>query len=201
MKLSICIKEWFFTGFFMLIPLMGSFVIIRGIVNLLSRWFYPIHNFIPLKLHILPYSEIIIVILLIIIIGYIIQKFLLHRIISVVENNIIQKIPLVNSLYFGIKQVLKIINHKDKNNEEQLVAWVRLPYKNIYCLGLMTGILPQELSPDKDKKYLCFFVPHTPNPITGYYITAAEEDCVFTSMTRQEAISMIISGGIIKPEK
>ena len=64
----------------------------------------------------------------------------------------------------------------------------------------MTGKLEKELSPEKDKNYFSFFVPHTPNPISGYYIVAEENDCIFTSITRQEAISMVVSGGIIKPE-
>jgi uncharacterized membrane protein len=194
------IKEWFFTGLFMMIPLFGSLLIIRTFITILSRLLYPIKNVMPKFISVIPYSEIVVAFFIVLLLGYIIQKFLLHKIIHFLEDTIIQKIPIFNSLYFGIKQVLKIINQKDTKHDEQLVAWVHLPYKNIYCLGLMTGDLPKKFCPDEKKKYLCFFVPHTPNPITGYFIVAAEEDCVFTSLTRQEAISMIISGGIIKPE-
>ena len=63
----------------------------------------------------------------------------------------------------------------------------------------MIGELEKRYSPD-EKKYFSIFIPTTPNPMTGYYVIAAEGEFIFNSMTREEAISIIISGGIIRPE-
>ncbi len=195
------IYTFFIGGFLAIIPFAITTTLLSFSIEILSKWLNPLHYIFPLHLfgHI-PYIEILIAIFYLIIVGILIEYFSAIKIFNFLENNIVSKIPLISNIYFGIKKVFAIIFHKKNPDEKQLVAWVRLPNRNIYCLGLMTGKLEKELSPEKDKNYFSFFVPHTPNPISGYYIVAEENDCIFTSITRQEAISMVVSGGIIKPE-
>ncbi len=195
------ISGWFATGIFTLLPLLLTFVIVRFVIQVLTGWLLPLSVFVPHCLTHIPHIEIFTAFFLIIVAGYIIQTFFLDRIISFFENIFLKKIPFVRQIYFGIKQIVHIFNRKKSQNNDQQVAWVRLPYKGIYCLGFMTGILDKEFSPTQDQLYYCFFVPHTPNPITGYYVIVSEHECVFTTITRQQAMSMIMSGGIILPEK
>ncbi|MDR3550903.1 MAG: hypothetical protein P4L31_05780, partial [Candidatus Babeliales bacterium] len=61
--------------------------------------------------------------------------------------------------------------------------------------------LPAELSPTKDKRYFNIFIPTTPNPTTGFFIIIPEEQIITVHLTRQEAMAMVISGGIILPDR
>ncbi len=195
------LKQWFFSGLFIIIPIIITINIFKFIINIISQWLMPLHFIIPLKLTVIPYIEIFIACIIITLIGYIATKFILNKLIEYIEEYLIRYIPFANTIYFGIKKIAKILQKKNSIDDSELVAWVRLPFKNIYCLGLMTGKVDPSISPDKNKIFYSFFVPTTPNPVTGYYVIAAESDCIFTNITRQEAISMIISGGIIKPER
>jgi uncharacterized membrane protein len=195
------IKDYFFNGLLLILPLFFTLSILKMIINLLSKWLLPIHNILPTILTKIIYIEILIGVSFIISFGYIVKRFLLHKFFESLEEIIFKKIPIFESIYFGIKKITNLVNNKNNlKNKEDLVAWIHLPYKNIYCLGLMTGKLDSHLAPDQNKIYFCFFVPHTPNPISGYYVIAAEGDFVTTNLTRQEAMSMIMSGGIIRPE-
>ena len=140
-------------------------------------------------------------IIIVILVGYFFEKLSLNRFLELFEKYVISNIPFIRTVYSGVQKVTKMISKKSEVSEAQMVAWVRLPYKNIYCLGLMTGQLPENIVPEPGKLFYCFFIPTTPNPVTGYYVVAAESDCVFTNISRQEAISMIMSGGIIKPDQ
>ena len=52
----------------------------------------------------------------------------------------------------------------------------------------------------KEKKFFSIYVPTTPNPTSGYFIIAPEREITILDITRQEAMALIISGGIIQPE-
>ncbi len=65
----------------------------------------------------------------------------------------------------------------------------------------MTSELNKELAPNQNEKYYSVFVPTTPNPTTGYYVIVPEKNCTIANLTRQEAMAIIISGGIIQPEQ
>lgn len=203
MSLFSIIKKNFIKGLYITLPIFLTYYIIELTINFLSKQFYFIHSYVDIPfLKEIPYSEIIIILLMICLIG-IINSFLhLEKIIFIIEDFFLKHIPLVSSLYQGIKKITKIIKKNNNNtNDTQMVAWVKLPHLNIYSLGLLTGALEEKYCPEQEKKFFSFFIPTTPNPLTGYYIIAAEGEFMFTSMTRQEAISMIISGGIIHPEK
>jgi uncharacterized membrane protein len=195
------LKHYFLAGLFAIIPIVVTVNIFKFLINFLSNWLIFLHKIIPIKIAFIPYIEIITASMIVLLIGYLVNNYLITKILEYFEEYIIKNVPFANTVYFGIKKITTMLQKKSEKNEEQLVAWVRLPCKNVFCLGLMTGKLDSSISPEKDKQYFCFFIPHTPNPVTGYYIISAEEDCVFTNISRQEAISLIMSGGILKPER
>jgi uncharacterized membrane protein len=45
------------------------------------------------------------------------------------------------------------------------------------------------------------FIPTTPNPTSGFLIYLPESDIVETSLTVEEAMKLIVSGGILVPEE
>ena len=194
------IKSKFSEGLLLVLPLAASVTILKFVINIISKWLSPIKLLLNLDFINFKYSEFLITFLFLFLLGIIFTIPFSYKIYEIFEK-IINKLPGFSNLYFGIKKILKLIFKKEKNgNEEHLVAWVKLPYRNIYCLGLMTTKLDQSIAPEKDKEFLCFFIPTTPNPISGYYIIADKNDCIFIPISREEAISMIMSGGIIKPD-
>jgi len=54
----------------------------------------------------------------------------------------------------------------------------------------------QELTEDE---VVNVFVPTTPNPTSGYLLFVPRSDVVKLSMTIEEGIKMVVSGGIVTP--
>ncbi len=81
------------------------------------------------------------------------------------------------------------------------VVLVEFPRQQIYSLGFLTSELQPEIAPNKKQKFFNIFIPTAPNPTSGYFVIAPEEDLIIVDLTRQEAMAMIISGGIIQPER
>jgi uncharacterized membrane protein len=194
-------KNFFLSGLYIILPISISIYIIKIGLSFLSSFvsFLQI-NFNFLSFYQIKYSELISIFLIILIIGAIAKYTKLEHSIYTIENKIIQKIPIFKTIYNGIKKLTNIIKkEKAINSQTHQVAWVKLPKLNVYSLGLIIGELEKKYCPD-EKKYYSIFLPTTPNPMTGYYIIAAESEFIINTMSREEAISIIISGGIIRPE-
>jgi uncharacterized membrane protein len=203
MSLFFNIKKFFLLGFYIILPISITLYILKIILNFLNLFIIFINDYFSfLSFFNIPHSEFLSLITIIILFGAIIHYAKLDGTIYKIEKKIIRHIPIVNSIYNGIKKITQIIK-TDKNpnliNNEETVVWIKLPKLNIYALGLMIGELEAKYCPD-EKKYFSIFIPTTPNPMTGYYTIAAEGEFIFNSMSREEAISIIISGGIIRPE-
>ena len=83
----------------------------------------------------------------------------------------------------------------------QQVVYVEFPRKGVYAIGFVTGTLPPEIAPKTDETYYSVFIPTTPAPTTGDFAALTEKEFIKCSLTRQEAMALVISGGIIQPDK
>ena len=66
--------------------------------------------------------------------------------------------------------------------------------------GFVTGRTIGEVQNVTEDEVVNVFLPTTPNPTSGYLLFLPRHELVVLSMTVEEAIKMIISGGIVTPE-
>jgi len=189
----------FLNGLLTILPITFTIVILNISYQIIDGWLEPIRAIKPEFFAKIPHAEIVIVVLAIFLFGTILKLFLLKKIIHKIEN-IIAKIPIIRPIYMGTKQLVKAFSMQDKITFKQVVM-IEFPRKGIYCLGFLTSELPAELSPHKEDRFFNIFVPTTPNPTSGYFIILPEKDITTVKLTRQEAMAMIISGGIIQPDR
>jgi len=76
------------------------------------------------------------------------------------------------------------------------VVIVEFPKVGMYSLAFVTG-QPVEF---KEQKQIPLFVPHAPNPMTGFLVLLSEEQIIETDMTIEDAMKMVLSGGLLSPE-
>lgn len=192
----------FLNGLFTLLPLTLTIALFRFTFKLLKSWLQPVERLIERTFLIdIPHSEILIVLLFIFLVGLILHFFFLKQLIHAVEE-LIFRIPLVRPVYSGIKQLVAAFNLKEDDKLTiKRVVLVEFPRTGIYSVGFLTGELPTELAPNKEHKYFNVFIPTTPNPTTGFYIVVPENELIEVDLTRQEGMSLIISGGIILPDR
>jgi uncharacterized membrane protein len=196
-------KIWsiFLSGLFTILPITLTIAVFRFSFHLLKSWLKPVNDLIEQTFLIdIPHSEILIVIIFILLVGVILRTWMLNQVIHGLES-LIFKVPLVRPVYSGIKQLVDAFNIKEDKMTIKRVVLVEFPRKGLYSVGFLTGELPQEFSPTKDKKYYNIFIPTTPNPTTGYYIILSEAELIDVDLSRQEGMALIISGGIIMPER
>ncbi len=193
------IKTLFFNGLLTVLPLTITIALFNFSYKLVKSWLHPLFIREPQFLQNIPHSEILLVVVFILLLGLISRFFLLHRLWQLFESAV-ERIPLLRPVYFGIKQLIEAFTAKDKGTFQKITL-IEFPRPGIYSLGFITGPISAELAPKKDRTFYSVFIPATPNPTTGFYVVVPEDECLVVDLTKQEAMSLIISGGIIQPDR
>ncbi len=199
-------KSAFLSGVVTILPFTLTLGLFMLSCRVILAWVKPIQEFLEHPLVFITtiqykviFNQFFLVVLGIFLIGFIIKVLLLERVVHAIEE-ILFKIPLVKPVYSGIKQLIQAFSVQDKVTFKKVVV-VEFPRPGIYSLGFLTSELPAEISPTKDDKFYNVFIPTTPNPTTGFFVILPENTFKTVDITRQEAMAMIISGGIIQPDR
>jgi uncharacterized membrane protein len=116
-------------------------------------------------------------------------------------ERLLKRIPLVRSVYGASQQLLEAVFVSGSDSFKRAVL-VEFPRPGIYAIGLVTGPAQGEVADlglARGQRLVNVYLPHTPNPTGGVYIAFPEEQVTALDMTVEEALKVIISGGIVTP--
>lgn len=189
----------FLNGLLTILPITLTLSVFNVSFRLLKGWLEPIAQVCPKYLLCLPHAEIFLAIAIIFLIGTVLKIFMLRSLVHAFEG-ILLKVPIISTVYSGIQQLVKALNPKDVLTFKQVVM-LEFPRPGIYSIGFLTSEMPLALAPEADKEFVNVFVPTTPMPTSGFFIVVERNKLITSKLSHQEAIALIISGGIIKPER
>jgi uncharacterized membrane protein len=112
-------------------------------------------------------------------------------------ETLLLRIPLVNTVYRTSKQVVDALWYRERAFRR--VVLVEYPRRGIWALGFVTG---ETARPDANgDRLLTIFVPTTPNPTSGFLLLLPPSDVVALDLPVEEGLRMVVSGGIVAPER
>ena len=192
------LKKIFVTGLAAVIPLVITIYVVYGLFHfadgILGK---QINDFLYEYIgHVVPGLGILIAIILILFLGMIIR--LSRMKIFKWTERLFFRIPLVNKIYFPIKRIVDFLFFPPQKNFRSAVL-VEYPRKGIYSLGFLTTENTIAFKEKRNKKLCNVYMPSSPSPITGFIIIVEEKDVIPLDIGVEEAIRLIISGGLINP--
>jgi len=193
------LKSLFIKGLLFLLPIAITFSLLNFCFNLIISWLIPLRKLHIPALEIIPYYELLVVLAFILLVGIFIKAFIFKPFIKIIED-VFAQIPLLSTVYFGTKQLIEAFSGQNKTSFKDVV-YVEFPRAGIYSIGFLTSQAPQEIAPHTNDIYYNIYIPTTPNPTTGFFIVVTKDQFYPANLTRQEAISLIISGGILQPDR
>jgi uncharacterized membrane protein len=105
----------------------------------------------------------------------------------------------VNKIYSPVKNIVDFILFPPKKTYKSVVL-AEYPRKGMYSLGFVMKEGAAQFNEKTGKKIYNVFIPNIPSPLTGVLVLVAEEDLIFLDINKEEAIKLIISGGLINPD-
>ncbi len=117
------------------------------------------------------------------------------------SDRIINRTPVVRSIYKGSKQIVETI-FSEKGTSFKYVCLVQWPRMGIWSLAFVSrDIDGSVIGLEKGQKYYVIYVSTTPNPTGGYVFFAEESDVKILDMSVEDGLKLIISMGLVFPDK
>lgn len=190
------IRKRMIAGLLLLLPLGITLIILRFLYSITAEFFIPIlekpfgHQ--PPALIII--LSILAFVCLIYCMGIIGTFFIVKRLIRAAEDMLLQ-LPLLKTIYGAAKSIVTTFSIRPKAAFRSTVL-VEFPKAGAFSIGFVTG----EIADNQGRKYYKVFIPTAPNPTSGFLQIMPVEMAKPAGIPVEEAIKMILSGGIIGPE-
>ncbi|HTD28323.1 MAG TPA: DUF502 domain-containing protein [Xanthomonadaceae bacterium] len=108
----------------------------------------------------------------------------------------IRRVPLAKTVYGSARQLLDLMAAPPDGG--QRVVLIAFPHPGMKTVGFFTRTLRDEAT---GRELAAVYVPTTPNPTGGYLVIVPVEDIVATDWTVDQAMTFIISGGAVAPQR
>lgn len=145
----------------------------------------------------LPGLGLVIIIVALTLIGALTAGFV-GRLVMRFYDRVLGRMPVLRSIYSATKQIIEtVVAHQSTAFREAVL--VEYPRRGAWTIAFVTGVTTGEVHQRLPGEMVNIFVPTTPNPTSGFLLFVPRSDLVILDMTVEEALKMVISGGIVTP--
>ena len=133
-----------------------------------------------------------------ILVGWV-AKGLIGRSLLKSAEGLLEQLPVVRSVYGGIKQIATTVFAQDEASFDK-ACLVQYPREWLWAIAFISSKAKQEIDmrlPGIDK--VSVFLPTTPNPTSGFLLFVQRADIIELDMTVEDAAKLIISAGLVYP--
>jgi uncharacterized membrane protein len=148
----------------------------------------------------IPGIGIVLGIIIILLIGLLASHYVGKRVFPMLEQ-FIKKMPLLRHIYSPAKQLSDFIFSSSKGIVFNRVVMIPFPNEFSYSIGFLTNDDLLELDKKIGKKMVAVLVSTAPSPFTGPIIFIPAERVIQLDLTMEEGIKLIVSGGLVSPER
>ena len=195
------LRAYFFAGVLVTAPLGITVYLAWSVVTWIDESVLP---FIPAQYNpetYLPFSlpgiGLVVLLLFLTAIGAITAGMVGRMVVGYGER-ILSRMPVIRSVYSATKQIFETMLAK-KSTAFREVVLVEFPRPGMWSIGFITGVTEGEVQELTDEEVLNVYIPTTPNPTSGYLCFVARSEVYPLSMSVEEGIKMVVSGGLVIP--
>ena len=113
-------------------------------------------------------------------------------------DRLLLRIPGVGIVYGSTKSLGEaLLNQKEETFRK--VVLVQWPHPGVWRVGFLTGHVSDEVKHRIGEDVSCVFVPHTPNPASGFVHYVPKQDLIELDWAVEDGLRVIVSGGVVQP--
>jgi uncharacterized membrane protein len=198
------LRRYFFTGLVILAPVVITVWATIWFIGFFDSWVKPLipfaynpDNYLPFKV---PGTGLLFALLLITLAGFL-GANLVGRTVLGWWDKIVQRTPVVRSIYKSSKQIFETI-FSEKGTSFKQVCLVEWPRRDAWTVAFVSKEIDGgQIGYEKGSRYYSIYVSTTPNPTSGYVFFAPEKDVRILDMSVEDGLKLIISMGLIIPDE
>jgi uncharacterized membrane protein len=206
-RVTSLLKSHFLAGLFVLIPLaviswllLGALDALWGLKKLLPLAWQP-ESFLEDPALVILFNVIftlggaVILAFAVSMLGWASKQYLGQKMLEGISD-LIQRIPVIRSIYGALDQLLKTLAASG-GSQFSRVVYVEYPRKGVWALAFVTGPARARGIPPG---HLNVYVPTTPNPTSGFHLLVPEAEVKDSHLKVEDAFKTILSLGIAQPD-
>lgn len=188
------LRRTFLSGVLIAVPVIVTIFVLHFLFTIVDGVLSPLVG------RILGYSVpgmgLVATILLILLIGILGRNVLGSRLVGIGER-LIERMPVARTVYMAAKQLVEAVARPEAKRFNRTVL-IEYPRRGLYTIGFASG-RTRLTTNGQDDRLVAVFVPSTPTPVTGYVVLVPVGDVIELTMSAEEAIKFLVSGGLAAP--
>lgn len=195
------LKKYIIAGLLVWLPFAATVVIVKLLIDLLDKTILllpPEWHPVALLGFSIPGFGIILALSILLLTGMLAANLFGRRFVEIWER-ILNKIPLVRSIYSSIKQISNTIFDPSGKSFRKVVM-LQYPRKGLWSIGFLTNDNVGDEMSAVDDRLVAVFIPTTPNPTSGFIIMTRNDEITELNISVEEGFKFIISMGVIIPD-
>jgi uncharacterized membrane protein len=202
------VRAYFLTGLVIAAPLAITIYLVWWFVGWIDSWVKPLipssynpEQYLPFAL---PGIGVLVAFVLITLLGFLTAN-LLGRTLLAYGERMVGRMPLVRTIYGGLKQMFETMLSSKTTTFNQVVL-IEYPRRGTWSIAFVAtsakGEVREKLneSDRPEDEIMSVYVPTTPNPTSGYLLFAKRQEMIELDMTIEDAAKLVISAGLVSPE-
>jgi len=195
------LRNYFFAGILITAPvgitawLAWEFVtyVDDRVTPLIPRTWNP-ETYLPFSI---PGLGVVLVIVALMVIGFFAAGLVGRTMVGLGER-VLDRMPVIRRIYAAVKQLIETIL-KEQSQAFREVVLVQYPRQGSWAIGFVTGETEHHVQGETPEGVVNVFLPTTPNPTSGFLLFVPRHETQSLSMSVEEGIKMVVSGGIVTP--
>ncbi len=197
------LRNYFLTGLVVCAPLVITAYLTWTFILWVDSWAKPyipkVYNpetYLPFGI---PGLGLIFALLVITIVGFLAANLIGRSILGFGES-LLDRMPLVRSLYKALKQIFQTALDEGQSSFSQ-AGLIQYPRQGLWAIVFIATDTKGEVGAYlSDEDTLSVFLPTTPNPTSGFLLFVPRKDVHALDMNVEEAAKLVISAGLVSPD-
>ena len=195
------LRKYIIAGLLVWLPFAATIVIVKFLIDLMDKTVLLLPpEWQPTNLlgFSIPGFGVIIALSILLLTGMLAANLFGRRFVEMWER-ILNRIPLVRSIYSSVKQISSTIFDPSGKSFRKVVL-LEYPRKGLWSIGFLTNDAMGDELCSVDDTLVSVFIPTTPNPTSGFIIMTRKDEITELNMNVEEAFKFVISMGVIIPD-
>ncbi|WP_406870415.1 DUF502 domain-containing protein [Thioclava sp. 'Guangxiensis'] len=200
------IRASFLTGLVVILPIGLTAWLIWTVAGWVDGWVLPL---VPHELRPEHYIGVnlrgigvLIFLLFTLVVGWFAKGFFGRALLRLGEA-IVNRMPVVRSVYSGIKQIAETVfsQGEEKFDRACIIEYPRPGVKAMAFVSARTKGEIARLADNPEDPLIAVFMPTTPNPTSGFLMFVPQSQITYLDMPIEDAAKLIISAGLVYPSE
>ncbi len=195
------LRTYFLTGVIITAPIGITVYIAVGFITFVDRHVTPLIPEVYQPRHYLPFSVpgfgLVLVLVGLTLVGFLAANILGRQLVRLGER-LVGRMPVVRNIYGALKQIFETVLTPSSSSFRQVVM-IEYPRRGVWALAFLANERSGEPGQRIGVECITLYLPTAVNPTSGYLLFVPRADAIFLEMSVEDAMKMILSGGVVVP--